>query len=130
MTETWLLDASVVLAYLQEEPGWERMEPILASGNAAISAVNLAEVASKLANGGMPREDIAAVLADLELATVPFDDAQVVETAMLRPLTRTQRLSLGDRACLATARVMKRRVMTADRAWLELALGIEIEPLR
>ena len=43
MPERYCLDASAVLAYLQQGMGWERVREALRDG-AAISAVNLAEV--------------------------------------------------------------------------------------
>jgi ribonuclease VapC len=48
---------------------------------------------------------------------VPFDCQLARVTAELRQPTRNLGLSLGDRACLALARVMGGRVLTADRCW-------------
>ena len=39
-------------------------------------------------------------------------------------------LSLGDRACLALASLTGRIVVTADRVWPELDLGIDIRLIR
>jgi ribonuclease VapC len=39
-------------------------------------------------------------------------------------------LSLGDRACLALARLRDLPAVTADRAWAKLDLGIPIEVVR
>jgi ribonuclease VapC len=39
-------------------------------------------------------------------------------------------LSLGDRACLALAMELKLPVVTADRAWIDLDLGIDICVIR
>jgi PIN domain nuclease of toxin-antitoxin system len=39
-------------------------------------------------------------------------------------------LSLGDRACLALARMRRLPAVTADRAWARLDLGIAIELVR
>jgi PIN domain nuclease of toxin-antitoxin system len=44
---------------------------------------------------------------------------------------KTHGLSLGDRPCLTTARLMRRRVLTAERKWGELPdLGIAIQMIR
>lgn len=60
----------------------------------------------------------------------PFDEAAVASAARLRPLTRALGLSLGVRACLALALSRGLRVLTADRAWANLNLGITIELIR
>jgi len=49
---------------------------------------------------------------------------------MLRPLTRHLGLSLGDRTCLALGEFLRLPVMTADRAWGELDMEIEVQIVR
>jgi len=51
---------------------------------------------------------------------------------MMRPITRTAGLSIGDRACLALANHLNVKVLTADRAWKTLgaAIGIDVELIR
>jgi ribonuclease VapC len=39
-------------------------------------------------------------------------------------------LSLGDRACLALAILLRLPIYTSDRVWKKLALGVEIRLLR
>lgn len=51
-------------------------------------------------------------------------------TSVLRAVTRRYGLSLGDRACLALAMREQSRVLTADRAWLKLHLGVDIAVIR
>lgn len=49
----------------------------------------------------------------------------------LRPVTRKLGLSLGDRACLATALLTKYRVLTADKTWAKLKIrGMKIQAIR
>lgn len=127
-----LLDASALLAYLNSEPGWELVEPLLVSGDAAISTVNQAEVLGKLMDCGMSREAAQQALKVLDLHNIPFDVSESLETATLRAATKSLGLSLGDRACLATARLHQLPVLTADQPWLALknALQIDIRLLR
>jgi PIN domain nuclease of toxin-antitoxin system len=61
---------------------------------------------------------------------VDFDHDPAERAGHLRPLTRNLGLSLGVRACLATAQSLGCTVLTADRAWAELDLGIRIEAIR
>lgn len=72
------MDASALLAYLRDEPGGEVVGRALESG-AFLSAVNWAEVLSKLAEGGQDPEDAARALADAGI---------LGEGLILRPPTR------------------------------------------
>jgi PIN domain nuclease of toxin-antitoxin system len=124
----YVLDASALLATLFEEPGGAAIEARLE--NACISAVNLSEVAAKLADRGTPAELITGVLAALDLDIRPFDRAQAERAGILRGSTRKRGLSLGDRACLALAEALERTAVTTDRAWAKLDLGIAVEVAR
>lgn len=124
----YLLDASAVLALFFGEEGSIQVAQML--DGAAISAVNLAEVAGKLHDRGMSSEEIAMNLADADLPVLPFDEPTALRSAALRQHTRKHGLSLGDRACLATAESTGRIVVTADRAWSALSLAAAIEVIR
>lgn len=124
-----VLDASAVLALLHKETGYELVEDHVARG-AAISAVNVAEVAAKLSDSGMPTEEIREVIQSLSLDVVDFDLEQAYQCALLRPLRKSAGLSLGDRACLALGQQRGQPVLTADRAWATLALGPTITVIR
>lgn len=118
-----VLDASAPLALLQGEPGAERVAAALP--RAAISGVNLSEVVAKLTD-----EAIRASLAGLDLDVRPFDEDLAYDAGELRPATRARGLSLADRACLALARRLDAKALTADRAWLGLEVGVVIEAIR
>ncbi len=124
---TVALDASAFLAYLLGEPGGEEVRDAI-GGGAVISAVNWAEVLSKLADVGVEPAGAAARLASERVlpgavSVVPFDAAQALEAARLRASTRPVGLSLGDRACLALGRVTGLEVLTAEASWAALDLG-------
>jgi len=123
-----VLDASALLAYINGEPGAEAVEAVL--GEAMISAVNLAETATKLALKGGSRDRPLASLTDAELEVVAFDRALAEETGALAASTRTWGLSLGDRACLALAKRERTTAMTADHAWSRLDIGVDIQLIR
>ena len=131
---TAVLDASALLALLKGEPGAERVAEALEQG-AYLSAVNLAEVLSKLADWGEDPAEAQARMAQVGLLgaaveVLPFTGEDVLEVARLRALTRAYGLSFGDRACLALARRLGLPALTAERAWAELDLGIPVEVLR
>ncbi|MGH2590085.1 MAG: hypothetical protein ACRDGW_04730 [Actinomycetota bacterium] len=69
-------------------------------------------------------------LSVLPIDVVVFDADLAVETARLRPLTSAAGLSLGDRAFLALARRLGRRVLTADAAWVGLIPDADVEVIR
>ena len=123
-----MLDASALLALVHREAGAERVKAALPA--AVLSTVNLAEVVTKLVERGMPPDDIADLLQSFDLDLHAFDETLAFETGVLRASTRGRGLSLGDRACLALARRLGASVLTADRAWQGLALGVPIEMLR
>lgn len=113
---------------LQGEPGAETVAAVL--GDALISAVNYSEVVTKLHDRGVPAEAIDTVLASLALAIEPFGRDQAIEAGSLRNATRALGLSLGDRACLALAKVRGAPAITMDRARRDLEIGVTVECLR
>jgi len=128
VNEEVILDASALLAFVQQEAGAEQVAASIK--HAAISTVNLAEVVTKLIEGGMSESEIQDILPALNLTIVPFDDKMAYEAGHLRTLTRKQGLSLGDRACLATARMRGASVLTADRVWLKANVDVDIKCIR
>jgi ribonuclease VapC len=130
VSEFFVLDASALLCLLKGEEGAERV--LMAMPRAWVSAVNLSEVYAKLADAGGSEARIVQAIGGLHLRVEPFDDAQARRAGMLRPLTKSLGLSLGDRACLALAQHRNAIALTTDRAWAELpdAMGISVEVIR
>lgn len=109
---TAVLDASAVLALLFGEPGAEAVVDHIAAG-AAISTVNLAEVATVLIrNGRNPNTVLDPLRAQVDV--VAFTDVDALVTAELYPQVATRGLSLGDRACLALTRRLDAPAVTAE----------------
>jgi ribonuclease VapC len=130
MSERFVLDASALLCLLKSEQGADRVLSVLP--RAAISAVNLCEVYSKLADAGGSESRIAQAIGGLHLRVEAFDDEQARRTGMLRPLTKSLGLSLGDRACLALAQHRESTALTTDRIWADLpeAVSAFVEVIR
>lgn len=124
------MDASTILAYLWKETGWEVVEKALLAKPVLISTVNVSELACKLLERGFVESDGHQLLRNLGTRQIDFDAEQAWRAAALRSSTRPWGLSLGDRACLALAQSRGIAALTADRAWLELQLGIQIESIR
>lgn len=128
MTAT-VLDASAVIALLQQEPGAERVAAAMEDGF-LISAVNFAEVATKLVERGVPRDAVHDLLSEFEPAVVDLDADLAYALVDLRLATRSVGLSLGDRACLALSRRLALPAVTADRSWQRLNIGVSVVPIR
>lgn len=123
-----VLDASAILALLLNEPGAATVRNFIPG--AVVSAVNLSEVGARLVDRGAGDSDIRRVAGDLRLEVAPFDQEAAHRAALLRPATRTFGLSLGDRACLALALIRALPVLTTDRLWANLQIGIDIRLAR
>ena len=122
-----VLDASALLALLQDEPGASRV--LEALPDALMCSVNLSEVVAKLADLGMPEIDIRRALS-LGLEIISFDEILAYSAGILRPTTRRAGLSLGDRACLALAQSRSLPALTTDRSWTSLDTDIDIILIR
>jgi PIN domain nuclease of toxin-antitoxin system len=130
LSEAVVLDASAVLALMDGEPGDDAVAAVLPG--ARLSAVNLAEVVSKLAERGMPAEQAHADALALGVDVVAFDGDLALDAGALRPLTRAAGLSLGDRSCLALARRHQAAVLTTEARWEPVAkvVGVTIRNIR
>jgi len=124
-----VLDASALLALLNQEPGSQELTPELLR-DATASTVNLAEVQTKLVREGLDPDEA------WELAHAPisesesFTDEQAKIAGTLVRQTRPLGLSLGDRACLALAMSLGAPVYTTDKDWKKLKLGVLIHFMR
>jgi ribonuclease VapC len=124
-----VLDASALLAVLNQEEGAEMLTPELLSG-AAINTVNLAEVHGKLVGRGLRPDDAWEAALSPVGEAVPFTAEHAKVVGDLVAQTRPLRLSLGDRACLALGIALKVPVYTADRSWKKLRVGARIHIIR
>lgn len=124
----YVLDASAMLALLHSEPGAEAVEDVL--DRALISTVNWSEVCQRWLAHDVDVVDVRADIEALGVRIAPFTADDAEQAAALWSSTRRLGLSLGDRACLGLARRLELPALTADRAWLDADLGIEIRPIR
>lgn len=123
-----VLDASALLALLNSEKGADRVAEALPKAH--FSTVNLAEVVGKLAEVGIAEQEIRESLNSLLFNVHPFDTELAYLAGLFLPQTRHLGLSLGDRSCLALGLKLAHPVMTADRDWKDLKLGVKIQVIR
>lgn len=126
MTAATVLDASAVLALLQEEPGVDEVEAIM--DGALMSCVNLSEVLQKAEQHGVRTEGLEY---DLEALGVEFRDFGLrTARATAEVWSRGTGLSLGDRACLALAGDVGATAVTTDARWADAGLDVELRVIR
>ena len=123
-----VLDASALLALLFAEPGAETVADAIGAG-AVTSTVNLSEVATVLVRNERDATQILAPVRE-QIGVEPFTDHDALAAAALYPKTSSRGLSFGDRSCLALAQRLRTRALTAEHAWAELKLEIEIRLIR
>jgi ribonuclease VapC len=121
-----VLDASALLALLFGEVGFE----VVPLEGSAVSAVNWSEVVQVAARRDADVVGLADAIAAEGAVVVPFTAAQAEVAAALWVRTRAAGLSLGDRACLALARRYRVPALTADRAWGQMGVGVEVVVVR
>ena len=123
---TSVIDASVVLAWLQDEPGADDAEPLIMEG--VIGAANWSEVLQKSRQHGVAPELVARLLASFGLSVA--DVTRVDGEAAADLWSSGTPLSLGDRLCMALGMRMGLPVATMDSAWSGVERGPAILVLR
>jgi ribonuclease VapC len=123
-----VLDSSALLAFIHGEPGADVVAGVV--GDALMSSVNLAEVVTKLVARTGSLEAARAALGMATVEVIDFDTSQAEQTGAMVALTRPRGLSLGDRACLVLGVREALPVLTGDRIWTTLKLGVEVRLIR
>ncbi len=139
-----VLDASAVLAWLNNEPGAEIVDPSLEDG--LITSVNWGEVLYLVS--AATRSDPTPTGNDLKrygLNVVPVNESmaerfvaleaadqrgQQVQAAAGVPARKRKRLSVADMCCLSLGLEIGLPVITGDAYWQTLGLGLVITNCR
>lgn len=108
-----VVDASVVLAWLQDEPGSDEAEPALIEG--IIGAANWSEVLQKVRQHGAEPESVGRLLTSFGLRVADVIEADAERAAEL--WRRGSPLSLADRLSLALGLRLGLPIVTTDTAW-------------
>lgn len=125
---TAVVDASVMLAIIFGEPGAD--QALIAIRGGSMSSVNLSEVLSKCLERGADPDFAERQIRRLNISIAAFTAQDAKAAAALRLATRSHGLSFGDRACLALALRENAHVLTADRHWDGVDIGLDIRLIR
>lgn len=119
-----VFDSSALIALLGKEKGHDFIEEHIK--DAIISTVNVAEVYKYcVENEGLSEDNINNLMKMLDVKIVDFCNEQALISASLINETKKYGLSLGDRACIALAIHGNHSIITCDRVWKNLNVGIE-----
>lgn len=124
----YVLDASALLALINDEPGAEEVRPLMSAS--IISAVNFCETVHKLRRRGLPVDTVRATLTPLVRQPVTFDEPMAYVAASIHERTRGQGISLADCACLALALSRNVPAVTAEKVWDACDVGVKIIRIR
>jgi PIN domain nuclease of toxin-antitoxin system len=124
-----VLDASAILALLQNESGSEKLTDAILD-RAVASTVNLAEVQGKMVKHGFSADEAWLHTLGSVTAAEPFSSEQAEIAGSLILSTQAFGLSLGDRSCLALAITLGAEVYTTEKIWKNLKIGVPIHVIR
>ena len=132
MSRGFVLDTSALVAPLLHEPGGDSVLEAVATGAPLLlSTVNLAEAIGILhRRRGLPSDEARRDILSLGVEVVAFDAEQAELVGSLEPVLRNRGIAFGDRACLMLGRLRALPVLTADRPWVALGLGVEVLLIR
>ena len=125
----YVLDASAVLALLNQETGADKVEQALLLNATCMSSVQFAEITAKLVLSGVPTAKVQEIMVELGIPVIDLNEKIAFKSSELMPLAKPLGLSLGDRVCLATGLVLNLPVLTADKVWLQIP-NIMVELIR
>ena len=124
MASKIVFDSSALIMLFAKEKGYEIINQHMK--NAIISSVNIAEVYKYCIEVQNLTEDDCRTLIKLSgIKIIEFCEEQALITAKIIKKTKQYGLSLGDRACIALAMLKNHPVLTCDKIWQKVDLGIE-----
>lgn len=128
-TVSFVLDSSAILAIVRGEAGADKALALAREGSCT-SSVNVAEIVTKCVEWQYPEAVAIDVIESCGIEVVALEQDHAVLAGQLRRKASKGVLSLGDRACIATAIGLNATAVTADRIWSKLDLGCRIELIR
>jgi ribonuclease VapC len=123
-----VLDTSALLAFLLGEKGQQRVATELS--RSVMSTINLSETLARMIPHGIDPRALRVQLDTAGIRFVDLDAAQAVVVAEIRDRMRRRGIGIADCCCLALGLHIAVPVLTADRAWSQLGLGVQVDLIR
>ncbi|MEO8660051.1 MAG: PIN domain-containing protein [Bryobacteraceae bacterium] len=115
------LDASALLALMQQEPGFEIVAATL--DRAVMHSVNVLEVLRKLTRNGLPPEVAVELFEELHINVIEQISMRHLKAATaLIDQSKSLRLSLGDCVCLMLGEELNCTILTSEKSWSKVHL--------
>ncbi|MEY3106453.1 MAG: hypothetical protein RIT35_619 [Pseudomonadota bacterium] len=119
-----VLDASALIALFAKESGYDLIKRHMK--DVIMSSVNIAEVYKYcIETQGLTKEEAKNLIKLSDIKIIEFTDEQALITASLVSKTKQYGLSLGDRACIALAIEGKYSIITCDKIWQKIDVGVK-----
>ena len=118
-----VIDTSAILAIAFAEQGADEAQRLARHG--FMGMANFVEAVTRGQEKGHPPERVVAILSMLQIELVPIDRA-AADQALPLWKWRRRSLALGDRLCIGLARARGLGVLTGERRWKELDLGVNV----
>ena len=119
-----VFDSSALITLFAKELGYEFVRQNLRY--AIISSVNIAEVYKYCIEVQNLTEDDSINLIKLSgIKIIDFCKEQAIISAKIIKKTKQYGLSLGDRSCIALAIFKNCPILTCDKIWKKVDLGVE-----
>ena len=130
----YILDAFAFMAYLENEPGAERVEQILqdtrdGKARAFVSIINLGEVIynTERKHGLDKAQDTLALIQAMPIEVLPADDQTVFAAAHIKA---NHPISYADAFVVVAAQKLNGTIMTGDTEFQDIAELAQIEWLK
>ena len=126
---THVMDASALLALMNQEPGADAVATLVRKGGVAMCVINLCEVIGKVVDEGKSVDAFLATFEELRIELIDFDRDLAIAAGKLKKQSTPLGLSIGDRACLALASKLSVPAVTSDLVWKKIR-GIAVYAIR
>ena len=124
MANKTVFDSSALIMLFAKEVGYEIVRQHLK--NAIISSVNIAEVYKYCIEiQNLSEEDCRSLIKLSGIKIIEFSEEHALITAKIASKTKQYGLSLGDRSCIALAIVKNYPILTCDRIWQKVDIGVD-----
>jgi len=125
---SYVIDSSAFLAVAFQEPGADFVLPRLRGS--LLSVVNYQEVLEKMQERQVATEHALSGIQGMRIHVVDYSIRQAELAMVMKPDCKPHNISLADRACLALGKERDMPVLTADRSWASIDVGVPVELIR